>query len=123
MPKKNDIAPAILALVSTLVVMILGFVWFNKIKNHNAQLAELQKQQSFSQLTQDKPTADSPDSPFTTIQSKNSLRKSQPFAVPHLVPQGTSVGINGSTKMIPINQALKKAFKSSFLVSAILVEH
>lgn len=104
--KKSDIFPLVLALISTLIVLALGFLWLGKISINNSEQAQ---KDTVHKNTKTKSTT-------TTAESSPS------FAPPTIVPQGTSVRINGSTRMIPINQVLKKSFQRQFPGTAIITD-
>ena len=99
---------AILAFVSTVIFIALGFTWFNKI---NVQNASSSKEGAISLENTSK---------TTTRNSKNTQSSSTNFPAPSIVPQGTSVYINGSTRMILVNQALKKSFQRRFPGTAVI---
>lgn len=105
--KKSDILPAILAFISTAILIALGFAWFNKISTRNAENFE-GKGTSVVR---------------TTTTNRNSITtqtSSTSFPPPNIVPQGTSVRINGSTRMIQVNLALKKSFQRRFPGTAVI---
>lgn len=99
--KKSDILPAILAFVSTAILIALGFAWFNKINTRNAKNPK-GRGTSIARTT-------------TTTQPSSTT-----FPPPNIVPQGTSVLINGSTRMIQVNLALKKSFQRRFPGTAVI---
>lgn len=107
--KKNDILPAILAFVSTIILVALGLSWFNKINARNAQ-----------------DSRDGSTRIINTSRNNRNLSTSQAsstsFPAPNIVPQGTSVYINGSTRMILVNQALKKSFQRRFPGTAVIAD-
>ena len=107
MLKKNDILPAILAFVSTAILIALGFTWFNKINVQNAQDSE-EGATAIANISK------------TNRNSVNTQPNSASFPAPNIVPQGTSIYINGSTRMILVNQALKKSFQRRFPGTAVI---
>ena len=112
MLKKSDVLPSILALISTAIVVVLGFVWFNKIEAKNSS--------NYQNVTTKNTKTDAVESPVLNPTPKAIKTNSSTFAPPSIVPQGTSVRINGSTRMIRINQALKKSFQRRFPGTAII---
>lgn len=112
MLKKSDVLPSILALISTAIVVVLGFVWFNKIDAKNSGNSK--------NITTENTATDRVESPAVDLTPKAIKINSSAFAAPSIVPQGTSVRINGSTRMIGINQALKKSFQRRFPGTAII---
>lgn len=85
--------------------------------------------ESGASRTEAKTTIDSDDSQISDISkpspgdstlARSRTSSSAFFAAPSIVPQGTSIRINGSTRMIQINQALKKSFQRRFPGTAII---
>ena len=120
MLKKTDVLPLILALISTVIVILLGLVWFNKISNQNSGKVKSSKLNDSKSSTLDTATAGRENSAVRDIKPRDLAADSKIFPAPTIVPQGTSVRINGSTRMIGINQALKKSFQRQFPGTAIL---
>ena len=114
MLKKSDVLPSILALISTAIVVVLGFLWFNKIDAKNSSNSQ--------NITTKNTATDKVESAPVDLTPKAIKTNSSAFAAPSIVPQGTSVRINGSTRMIGINQALKKSFQRRFPGTAILTD-
>lgn len=104
--KKNDILPFILALVSTLAVLGLGYGALARINaantSKNNDLVENNQANSFN------------DDP-------NLATSAASFSAPGIVPMGTSVNINGATQMSQINQVLKKSFQKEFPGTSVTV--
>jgi len=109
MLKKSDVLPAILAFISTAILIAIGFTWFNKINIRNAIISKEGEAIAFT------PTN-------TNINSVATQANSTSFPAPNIVPQGTSVHVNGSTRMILVNQALKKSFQRRFPGTAIITD-
>jgi phosphate transport system substrate-binding protein len=104
MLKKNDVLPVLLALISTAIVVGLGLILLFKIDISNHQ-----------DVDNDNVTAKS-QSDLQSASSQTAAQEisSSSFSHPGIVPQGTSIRINGSTQMLQINQALKKSFQKQF---------
>lgn len=105
--KKSDILPLVLAFISTIFIVGLGFFWFNKI---NTAKSSAENRVSLN---------NSNNSAQTNQQNSQSLAEittdpKEVFVMPAIVPEGTAVIINGSSKMDQINQALRKAFHQQF---------
>lgn len=104
--KKSDILPLILAFFSTILIVTLGFAWlankeiagFGKIDLRQTRIAR---------------ATDANTKSVTNLSvAKNSDRRK--FTLPVIVPQGTSVIINGSSKLNQINQALRRSFHQQY---------
>jgi len=115
--KKSDILPLVLAFVTTLVIVTLGFSWLAKSKIGGFGLSA----QDSDSIPQDNNSAfpDAQETTNPTIKSNQTASKSvdratasngNQFIVPMIVPQGTSVAINGSQKLNSINQVLRRGF-------------
>ena len=103
--KKNDILPLILAFFSTILILTFGFGWLA-----NGEAAKLSK---FS-LRKAKINA-AIKANANSIENSSIAKKNLPkFALPVIVPQGTSVVINGSSKLSLINQALRRSFHRQY---------
>lgn len=114
MLKKSDILPLILAFISTAFIVGVGFFLFTKI---NTTRLSSENEVSASKLNNS-------DSKTKLDSSSASLIEATPdnqgvFAMPVIVPEGTAVIINGSSKMNQINQALRKSFLQEFPRTAI----
>lgn len=109
--KKNDILPLILALVSTVLIVAAGFTWLTK---HN--IAGLGK----SNLSKNSILKAS-DAQANLSPSPSSITQEN-FVVPAIVPQGTSVSINGSDKLDQINTALRKGFHRQYPGTIIITD-
>jgi phosphate transport system substrate-binding protein len=115
MLKKNDTLPLILALVSTVLIVATGFNWLTK--NNIAGFG----QNDFSQNSFLK-TPDVQENPHPSPSSSPSTVTRANFVLPAIVPQGTSVTINGSDKLDQINTALRKGFHQQYPGTAIITD-
>jgi len=97
MAQKNELATLVSALVITGALLGGGYWWFNR-------------------NSQTKPDIVTNASPPQEVNSPIT------FAAPTQVGAGTKVSINGSTSMVGINQALKKAFEAKFPGTTILTD-
>ena len=110
--KKSDWLPLILAFVSTVLVVSLGYWWIHKTDIVQLATENILERNNTSQSLNSKglnsqsaePTLDSPD----TV-----------FIMPTIVPEGTSVIINGSAGMNSLNEAFKRNFQRQFPRTAI----
>lgn len=116
MLKKSDVLPFILALISTMLVVGLGFLWLTKIN-----VAKFGQKSNISNNNTSKLPARKKVAPEATA-LKSSQTNSTVFAVPAIVPQGTAITINGSTKMDRINQKLKRNFHKQFPGTGVIVD-
>lgn len=93
-----------MALVSTILIVAKGFSWL--IKNNLAGFG----QDNFSKNSILKADArvNSPSPPSAITVTKAN------FVMPAIVPQGTSISINGSDKLNQINTALRKGFHQKY---------
>lgn len=115
MLKKSDILPFILALISTALIVGVGFLWFTK--TNTAKLsAENEISANNLNSSGDKTQLDSPSSASL---GETNTDPQEVFVMPAIVPEGTAVIINGSRKMNQINQALRKGFLQEFPRTAI----
>lgn len=115
MLKKSDILPLILAFITTILIVGLGFLFFTKI--NTAKLSAKQKVNPSNSNNSDQRTQ-------LNSQSSASLTEvttdpEEVFVLPAIVPEGTAVIINGSRKIDHINQALRKGFHQEFPRTAI----
>lgn len=110
--KKSDVLPLILALVSTALIVGTGFAWL--AKNHVAGFGkgEFSKGNGILQ-TSDAQANTAPD-PTTSVKTNKNKNIKNKFVVPVIVPQGTSVIINGSDKLEQINIALRRGFHQEY---------
>ena len=99
--KKNDLLPLVLAFVSTILIVGMGFFWLVKAENN-----------SFSSKKESKQDISVEESDTAVSKATNVAKRN--FGVPYIVPQGTSVEINGSQKMAQLNQSLRKSFHQQF---------
>ena len=106
--KKSDTLPLILAFVTTVLIVTLGFSWLESSKFGKLGLFA----RDSNGLRQNN---DSDLSNAQTTESLSAVDGSQKkFAVPVIVPQGTSVTINGSQKLNQVNQALRRSFHRQY---------
>ena len=105
--KKSDVLPLILAFISTVLIVVLGFSWLAKSNIAGFGLDNERPQKSPQTSTSNAQVNPAPKSSV----ANNPQAK---FIVPAIVPQGTSVSINGSTKLNQINQALRKSFHQQY---------
>ena len=100
MLKKNDTLPFILALISTLVVLGLGYGIWKKINPSTTAQEDINPANG----TQ----------PISSNSSSSQAASNLSFSDPTIVPMGISVKINGSKQMRTINKLLKKSFQREF---------
>ena len=106
MLKKSDILPLILAFLTTTMIVTLGFTWLA-----NKKVAGFGKDNLRQTKIATETKADA-NSAIDVSAAKNSDRRK--FVFPVIVPQGTSVIINGSSKLNRINQALRRSFHRQY---------
>jgi phosphate transport system substrate-binding protein len=111
--KKNDILPLILALVSTVLIVAAGFTWLTKHNIAGFSKSNLSKNSILK--ASDAQANLSPSPSPSAITQEN-------FVVPAIVPQGTSVSINGSNKLDQINTALRKGFHRQYPGTIIITD-
>ncbi|MEL6579565.1 MAG: substrate-binding domain-containing protein [Cyanobacteria bacterium J06621_12] len=105
--KKSDVLPLILAFISTVLIVIMGFGWL--AKSNIAGFAQgNQRQKKGSQTS----VSNAQANPAPKSSAANNPQAK--FILPAIVPQGTSVAINGSSKLNQINQALRKSFHQQY---------
>ncbi|MGL5077231.1 MAG: substrate-binding domain-containing protein [Waterburya sp.] len=97
-----------MALISTAIVVGLGFTLFLKINISNNEDAD---NDNVSAIYQTKSQSD-----LQSVSSQSTTQEitSSSFSHPGIVPQGTSININGSTQMLQLNQALQKSFQQHY---------
>lgn len=100
--KKKELLPFILALVSTMLIVAKGFNWLSK--NNFA---------GFDQDNFSKNSILKRDERVNSASPPSAVTKAN-FVVPAIVPQGTSIDINGSDKLNQINTALRKGFHQQY---------
>lgn len=119
---KSDTLPLILAFVTTVVIVTLGFSWLaksNKIDGFSlaAKDSDGLAQKNSSEL-QDARVAVQPAVKSNLAVSRSVERSiasnGSQFIVPVIVPQGTSVAINGSEKLGRVNQTLRRGFHQKY---------
>ncbi len=108
--KKSDILPLTLAFVSTLLLVGMGFLWLTKSNLMKSTVAKNVNQDGSLNLADVEPK----DSNSSVSISANPDISKQAFTTPDIVPQGTSVNINGSSKVIQVNRVLRKNFHRKF---------
>jgi phosphate transport system substrate-binding protein len=108
MLKKSDVLPVALALISTVIVVGLGLTFFFKINIADNDDIDKENIPPISEA--------SSQSDLQLINRQTASQEISPssFTHPGIVPQGTSITVNGSTQMLEINQALKKSFQKQF---------
>jgi phosphate transport system substrate-binding protein len=111
MLKKDDTLPLILAFVSTALIVATGFSWLTK--NNIAGFGQ-NSQNSSLKTTNIRENPSSPPSPSAVTPAN--------FVLPKIVPQGTSVTINGSSKLARINTALRKGFHQQYPGTVIITD-
>lgn len=110
MLKKSDLLPLALAFLSTVLIVGLGFLWLTKSTAIGTSSSEnVSPDDSLNSANIESSAAESSRSPAINSDSSN-----QDFATPYIVPEGTSVVINGSRTMIQVNQLLRKRFHQEF---------
>ena len=107
--KKSDLLPLALAFGTTLLIVGLGYWWVSKINLTQSAEGDIIKEDSILQDSDAEAEDDSQPIPSTADSTS-----SNEFVMPTIVPSGTSVNINGSANMNPINKALKKNFHRQF---------
>lgn len=113
MLKKSDILPLILAAISTALIVGLGYWWLTKI---NTTKIDGKSEVTNNNAADDAATQAKHNSQLTTTTASD---PQEVFVMPAIVPEGTAVSINGSSKMARINQALSKSFHRQFPRTAI----
>ncbi|MEY2856311.1 MAG: hypothetical protein RLZZ74_620, partial [Cyanobacteriota bacterium] len=108
--KKSDILPLILALVSTVLIVGTGFTWLAKSDVAGFGKNGFNKSKKILKT----PDAQANSSPSSTKTSAKSVSTQKTFVMPVIVPQGTSVAINGSDKLNQINISLRKGFHDQY---------
>lgn len=109
MLKKNDLLPLILALISTVLIVSMGFFWL--IKNNIAGFGK-------SNFSKDSILKAS----NVQVNPSPSIATQANFVLPAIVPQGTSVIINGSDKLAQINTSLRKGFHQQYPGTVIITK-
>ena len=114
--KKSDWLPLLLAFVSTVIVVGLGYWLITKTNVIRLATENIADEDSTSQSLEDTET-DSQSSESTESASPDTV-----FVMPTIVPEGTSVIINGSVEMNSLNEALKRSFHRQFPGTAITTD-
>ncbi|MEM6611634.1 MAG: substrate-binding domain-containing protein [Cyanobacteria bacterium P01_C01_bin.72] len=105
--KKSDVLPLTLAFISTVLIVILGFNWLAK-----SNIAGFDQGSERPQKNAQTSTPNTQANPASKSSVANNPQAK--FIVPAIVPQGTSVSINGSSKFSQINRALRKSFHQQY---------
>ena len=96
--KRSDILPLILAFVSTVLIVTFGFTWLAQSSITGFGKNDLRRKSNVE-----------PDA-----NPSSGARVNGKFMLPVLVPQGTSVAIDGSAKLQKINQILRRSFHQQY---------
>ncbi|MGL5835485.1 MAG: hypothetical protein ACRC1Z_19990 [Waterburya sp.] len=110
--KKSDVLPLILALVSTALIVGTGFAWL--AKNHVAEFGKGESNQRDGILKTSDAQANTGLVPVASAKTNKTTNIRNNFVVPVIVPQGTSVIINGSDKLEQINISLRRGFHEEY---------
>jgi len=115
--KKSDILPSILALITTVLIVTLGFSWLakNKLAGFGLLTKDSASQSGSNSLSNVNATAVTGvgANSKTDLNNINNDARAR-FSLPVIVPQGTSVAINGSPKLNLINRTLRKSFHQRY---------
>ena len=98
--KKNETLAFILALVSTIVVLGLGYGALTKIKSSTTATGQDNSNEGNLSIASDN--------------NSNTATSAVSFSAPGIVPMGISVRINGSSQMEQVNKLLKRSFQKEF---------
>ncbi|MFM2312359.1 MAG: hypothetical protein RLZZ04_1635 [Cyanobacteriota bacterium] len=110
--KKSDVLPLILALVSTVLIVGTGFAWL--AKNHVAGLGKGKFNQGNGILKTSDVQANTSPISVASVKTNKTKNSRSNFVTPVIVPQGTSVIINGSDKLEQINISLRRGFHEEY---------
>lgn len=110
--KKSDVLPLILALVSTALIVGTGFAWL--AKNHVAGFGKGKFNQRDGMLKTSDAQANNELVSVAAAKANKIKNIRNNFVVPVIVPQGTSVIINGSDKLEQINISLRRGFHEEY---------
>lgn len=110
--KKSDVLPLILALVSTALIVGTGFAWL--AKNHVAGFGKGKFNQKDGMLKTSDAQANNELVSVAAAKANKIKNIRNNFVVPVIVPQGTSVIINGSDKLEQINISLRRGFHEEY---------
>lgn len=110
--KKSDVLPLILALVSTALIVGTGFAWL--AKNHVAGFGKGKFNQRDGMLKTSDAQANNGLVSVAAAKANKIKNIRNNFVVPVIVPQGTSVIINGSDKLEQINISLRRGFHEEY---------
>ncbi|MEL6927686.1 MAG: hypothetical protein AAFO95_03515, partial [Cyanobacteria bacterium J06600_6] len=112
--------PLILAFATTVLIVSLGFSWLAKSRLGDFGLLAEGSKENTTVRKVDNSLSDVPAKVTAKVKSNlkgtpasadSSQRK---FVLPVIVPQGTSVAINGSKKLSEVNQILRKNFHQQY---------
>ena len=116
MSQKNDTLPLILALISTVLVVAVGFWWLKKTNS-----LSISNDTEVNNKSLPGPTSTNYINSQINSDSNSTLPSAPTtFSPPNIVPQGTAIAINGSTSLVQTNQALKKSFQRQFPGTAVI---
>jgi phosphate transport system substrate-binding protein len=110
--KKSDILPLILALVSTVLIVGTGFAWL--AKNHVAGFGKGEFNKGNGILKTSDIRANNAPVSVASVKTNKTKNIRNNFVIPVIVPQGTSVIINGSDKLEQINISLRRGFHKEY---------
>ena len=111
--KKSDLLSIVLAFISTLLIVGIGFLWASKLGLDRLEPENITQKDSSNESSNASTEPDS-NSNSTISPSPESADEDTVFEMPEIVPEGTIVIVNGIAKMDSINQALKKSFHRQF---------
>lgn len=120
--KKSDILPLILALMSTALVLGVGLLWLTKIDIANPNNRNNASNNSLSTEANNNSGNSETNLDSVSNSSSSQATSSKTFPAPDIVPMGTAISINGSTRMVQINKALKRGFHKQFPGTAITTD-
>ena len=116
--KKSDWLSLILAFFSTVIVVGLGYWLIAKINVTRLATGNIADEEDSTSQSLDATELDSQ----STSESTESASPDTVFVMPTIVPEGTSVIINGSVEMNSLNEALKRSFHRQFPGTAITTD-
>lgn len=112
--QKNDILPLSLAFISTVLIVTIGLFWLRKNNLAGFDNGDLNKSRIDN-------TSKVQGNNINNESKKISKRQSN-LVIPEIVPEGTSVTINGAKKFNQINRALRKSFHQQYPGTVIRTE-
>ena len=104
--KKSDILPLILAFFSTILIVTLGIAWLANKEIAGFGKIDLRQTRIARATNANKKSVTNSSAAISSDRRK--------FTLPVIVPQGTSVVINGSSELNQINQALRRSFHQQY---------